>query len=43
MRALRNAGVDLRFIGRGGPQMKAVGRCGLSKLIDKSGVLGCGK
>src|SRR5436309_1431779 len=40
MRALRNAGVDLRFIGRGGPQMKAVAGAGLQNWIDKSGVLG---
>src|SRR5437667_2772546 len=40
MRALRNAGVDLRFIGRGGPQMKAVAGAGFHNWIDKSGVLG---
>ncbi|HUE61504.1 MAG TPA: lipid-A-disaccharide synthase [Chthoniobacterales bacterium] len=40
MRALRNAGVDLRFIGRGGPQMKAVAGSGFQNWIDKSGVLG---
>ncbi len=40
MRALRNAGVDLRFIGRGGPQMKAVAGAGFQNWIDKSGVLG---
>jgi len=40
MRALRNADVDLRFIGRGGPQMKAVAGAGFQNWIDKSGVLG---
>ena len=40
MRALRNAGIDLRFIGRGGPQMKAVAGAGFQNWIDKSGVLG---
>src|SRR6266566_2619873 len=40
MRALRNAGVDLRFIGRGGPQMKAVAGANFQNWIDKSGVLG---
>src|SRR5438093_11394433 len=40
MRALRNAGVDLCFIGRGGPQMKAVAGAGFQNWIDKSGVLG---
>ncbi len=40
MRALHNAGVDLRFIGRGGPQMKAVAGAGFQNWIDKSGVLG---
>ena len=40
MRALRNADVDLRFIGRGGPQMKAVAGEGFQNWIEKSGVLG---
>jgi len=40
MRALRSADVDLRFIGRGGPQMKAVAGAGFQNWIDKSGVLG---
>src|SRR6266403_5761091 len=40
MRALRNAGVDLRLIGRGGPQMRAVAGAGFQNWIDKSGVLG---
>src|SRR5947207_7309520 len=40
MRALRNAGVDLRFIGRGGPQMKAVAGADFQNWIDQSGVLG---
>src|SRR6266404_3194126 len=40
MRALRNADVDLRFIGRGGPQMKSVAKGDFQNWIDKSGVLG---
>ena len=40
MRALRKADVDLRFIGRGGPQMKAVAGDNFQNWIDKSGVLG---
>jgi len=40
MRALRNADVDLRFIGRGGPQMRTVAGAGFQNWIDKSGVLG---
>lgn len=40
MRALRNADVDLRFIGRGGPQMKAVAGENFQNWIEKSGVLG---
>ncbi len=40
MRALRDADVDLRFIGRGGPQMKAVAGADFQNWIDKSGVLG---
>src|SRR5207302_1296064 len=40
MRALRNADVDLRFIGRGGPQMKAVAGANFQDWIEKSGVLG---
>ena len=40
MRALRNADVDLRFIGRGGPQMKSVAGENFKNWIDKSGVLG---
>jgi len=40
MCALRNADVDLRFIGRGGPQMKAVAGANFQNWIDKSGVLG---
>src|SRR5207302_1630551 len=40
MRALRNADVDLRFIGRGGPQMKAVAGADFQNWIGKSGVLG---
>src|SRR6266480_3522618 len=40
MRALRNADADLRFIGRGGPQMKAVAGENFKNWIEKSGVLG---
>ncbi|HET9858108.1 MAG TPA: lipid-A-disaccharide synthase [Chthoniobacterales bacterium] len=40
MRAIRNADVDLHFIGRGGPQMKAVAGEGFQNWIEKSGVLG---
>src|ERR1700675_4064241 len=40
MRALRNADVDLRFVGRGGPQMKAVAGEDFQNWIEKSGVLG---
>ena len=40
MRALRNADVDLRFIGRGGPQMKGVAGATFQDWIEKSGVLG---
>jgi len=40
MRALREADVDLRFVGRGGPQMKAVAGDNFQNWIDKSGVLG---
>ncbi|HEX4639149.1 MAG TPA: lipid-A-disaccharide synthase [Chthoniobacterales bacterium] len=40
MRALRNADVDLRFIGRGGPQMKSIAGAEFQNWIDKSGVLG---
>jgi lipid-A-disaccharide synthase len=40
MRALRNADVDLRLIGRGGPQMNAVAGADFKDWIDKSGVLG---
>jgi len=40
MRALGKADVDLRFIGRGGPQMKAAAGDNFQNWIDKSGVLG---
>src|SRR6266480_294839 len=40
MRALRNADVALRLIGRGGPQMKAVAGDNFQNWIEKSGVLG---
>jgi lipid-A-disaccharide synthase len=40
MRALRSSDVDLRFIGRGGPQMKSVAGEDFQNWIDKSGVLG---
>jgi lipid-A-disaccharide synthase len=40
MCALGKADVDLRFIGRGGPQMKAAAGDNFQNWIDKSGVLG---
>ena len=40
MRALRDADVDLRFIGRGGPEMKSVAGGDFQNWIDQSGVLG---
>jgi lipid-A-disaccharide synthase len=40
MRALRAADVDLRLIGRGGPQMKSVAGENFRDWIDQSGVLG---
>src|SRR5438477_5931431 len=40
MRALRNADADLRFVGRGGPQMKAVAGADFQNWIEQSGVLG---
>jgi lipid-A-disaccharide synthase len=40
IRALHNADADLRFIGRGGPQMKAVADENFQNWIDQSGVLG---
>jgi len=40
MRALRDADVDLSFIGRGGPQMKWAAGGDFQNWIDESGVLG---
>ena len=40
MRALRNHDVDLRFIGRGGSQMKSVAGEDFKDWIEQSGVLG---
>jgi lipid-A-disaccharide synthase len=40
MRALRKADVDLRFIGRGGPQMKSMAGENFKDWIEQSGVLG---
>ncbi len=40
MHALRKLDVDLNFIGRGGPQMKAIAGERFENWIDKSGVLG---
>ena len=40
MRALRNADADLRFVGRGGPQMKTVAGTDFQNWIEQSGVLG---
>jgi len=43
MRALRNADVDLRFIGRGGPEMKPWPAGDFRNWIEQSGVLGLWK
>ena len=40
MHALRSADPDLRFIGRGGPQMKSVAGQDFQDWIGQSGVLG---
>jgi len=40
MRALRGLDVDLDFVGRGGPQMKAIAGERFKNWIEKSGVLG---
>lgn len=40
MRALRSSESDLRFVGRGGPQMKSIAGADFQNWIDKSGVLG---
>jgi lipid-A-disaccharide synthase len=40
MRALRNVDVDLTFLGRGGPQMKAIAGEQFENWIEQSGVLG---
>lgn len=40
MRALRNCDADLRFVGRGGPQMKAIAGERFKNWIEQSGVLG---
>jgi lipid-A-disaccharide synthase len=40
MKALRALNADLGFIGRGGPQMKAVAGEGLEEWIGRAGVLG---
>jgi lipid-A-disaccharide synthase len=40
MRALRNADSGLRFVGRGGPQMKSIAGAGFQNWIEQSGVLG---
>ena len=40
MEALQRLDVDLAFIGRGGPQMKAVAGAAFHNWIDQSGVLG---
>jgi len=40
MRALRALDPEIRFIGRGGPQMKAVAGDQFNNWIDRSGVLG---
>jgi lipid-A-disaccharide synthase len=40
MRSLRNVDVDLTFLGRGGPQMKAIAGEQFENWIQQSGVLG---
>jgi len=40
MRALRNLAPQIRFVGRGGPQMKSVAGEQFQNWIDRSGVLG---
>ncbi|HWY40179.1 MAG TPA: lipid-A-disaccharide synthase [Chthoniobacterales bacterium] len=40
MRALRNSASDIRFVGRGGPQMKSVAGGDFKDWINQSGVLG---
>jgi len=40
MRSLRNFDADLRFVGRGGPQMKAIAGERFKNWIEQSGVLG---
>ena len=40
MRALRTTAPDIRFIGRGGPQMKSIAGEQFQNWINKSGVLG---
>ena len=40
MQALRRSDVDLTFVGRGGPQMKAIAGGRFNNWIDKAGVLG---
>jgi lipid-A-disaccharide synthase len=40
MRALQNLDIGLNFIGRGGPQMRAIAGERFENWIDKSGVLG---
>jgi lipid-A-disaccharide synthase len=40
MRALRNSASDIRFVGRGGPQMKFVAGGDFKDWINQSGVLG---
>jgi lipid-A-disaccharide synthase len=40
MRSLRELGVDLKFIGRGGPQMRAIAGAQFKNWIDDAAVLG---
>jgi lipid-A-disaccharide synthase len=40
MRSLRELGVDLKFIGRGGPQMQAIAGAQFKNWIDDAAVLG---
>ncbi|MFN2541033.1 MAG: lipid-A-disaccharide synthase, partial [Chthoniobacterales bacterium] len=40
MQSLRRLDADLRFVGRGGPQMKASAGAQFNNWIERSGVLG---
>src|SRR5437762_14115923 len=40
MRSLRESGVDLTFVGRGGPQMRTIAGAQFKNWIDDAAVLG---